>query len=102
MGSMGFAAGCRWTPALSNEIHETPMSKIQDVPRHRLLCHLMRRLSGAGRLRRILAALRVRRTIATRPMVAMGTLRLALDRWKQNDAAHPLAYYLRQGFTLLA
>ena len=35
-------------------------------------------------------------------MVAMGTLRLALDKWKQNDAAHPLAYYLRQGFALLA
>jgi AcrR family transcriptional regulator len=35
-------------------------------------------------------------------MVAMGTLRLALDKWKQNDAAHPLAYYLRQAFTLLA
>ena len=35
-------------------------------------------------------------------MVAMGTLRLALDKWKQNDAAHPLAYYIRQGFTLLA
>jgi AcrR family transcriptional regulator len=34
-------------------------------------------------------------------MVAMGTLRLALDRWKQNDAARPLAYYVRQGFTLL-
>jgi len=35
-------------------------------------------------------------------MVAMGTLRLALDKWKQNDAAHPLASYLRQAFTLLA
>jgi AcrR family transcriptional regulator len=35
-------------------------------------------------------------------MVAMGTLRLALDKWKQNDAAHPLAYYIRQSFTLLA
>jgi AcrR family transcriptional regulator len=35
-------------------------------------------------------------------MVAMGTLRLALDKWKQNDAAHPLAYYLRQSFALLA
>jgi hypothetical protein len=35
-------------------------------------------------------------------MVAMGTLRLALDKWKQNDAAHHLAYYLRQGFALLA
>jgi hypothetical protein len=35
-------------------------------------------------------------------MVAMGTLRLALDKWKLNDAAHPLAYYLRQSFTLLA
>lgn len=34
-------------------------------------------------------------------MMAMGTLRLALDKWKQNDVAHPLAYYLRQGFTLL-
>ena len=34
-------------------------------------------------------------------MVAMGTLRLALDRWKQNDAARSLAYYVRQGFTLL-
>ncbi|HVX78247.1 MAG TPA: helix-turn-helix domain-containing protein [Bradyrhizobium sp.] len=35
-------------------------------------------------------------------MVAMGTLRLALDKWKQDDAAHPLAHYLRQAFTLLA
>jgi AcrR family transcriptional regulator len=35
-------------------------------------------------------------------MVAMGTLRLALDKWKQNDAAQPLAYYLRQSFALLA
>ena len=35
-------------------------------------------------------------------MVAMGTLRLALEKWKQNDAAHPLAYYIRQSFTLLA
>jgi hypothetical protein len=34
-------------------------------------------------------------------MVAMGTLRLALDKWKNNDAARPLAYYIRQGFTLL-
>jgi hypothetical protein len=35
-------------------------------------------------------------------MVAMGTLRLALEKWKQNEAAHPLAHYLRQSFTLLA
>ena len=35
-------------------------------------------------------------------MVAMGTLRLALEKWKQNDAAHPLAYYIRQSFSLLA
>jgi AcrR family transcriptional regulator len=35
-------------------------------------------------------------------MVAMGTLRLALDKWRQNDVAHPLAYYVRQSFTLLA
>jgi hypothetical protein len=30
----------------------------------------------------------------------MGTLRLALDKWKQNDAARPPGYYLRQGFTV--
>ncbi len=35
-------------------------------------------------------------------MVAMGTLRLALDKWKQNGAVHPLAHYIRQGFALLA
>lgn len=35
-------------------------------------------------------------------MVAIGTLRLALEKWKQNDAAHPMAYYVRQGFNLLA
>lgn len=35
-------------------------------------------------------------------MVAMGTLRLALEKWKQDDAAHPLASYIRQSFTLLA
>ena len=35
-------------------------------------------------------------------MIAMGTLRLALDKWKQNDAAQPLAHYIRQGFALLA
>lgn len=34
-------------------------------------------------------------------MMAIGTLRLALDQWKQHDAAHPMAYYVRQGFTLL-
>ncbi|WP_407158369.1 TetR/AcrR family transcriptional regulator [Bradyrhizobium sp. STM 3557] len=35
-------------------------------------------------------------------MVAMGTLRLALDKWKQNEAAQPLAHYIRQSFALLA
>ncbi|MBS0420279.1 MAG: TetR family transcriptional regulator [Proteobacteria bacterium] len=35
-------------------------------------------------------------------MVAMGTLRLALDQWRQADAAHPLRYYIRRGFALLA
>ena len=35
-------------------------------------------------------------------MVAMGTLRLALEKWKRNDATHPLAYYVRQSFALLA
>ena len=34
-------------------------------------------------------------------MIAMGILRLALDDWRQNDAAHPLAYYLRRNFTLV-
>jgi AcrR family transcriptional regulator len=35
-------------------------------------------------------------------MVAMGTLRLALDKWKQEDAARPMAHYVRQSFALLA
>jgi len=35
-------------------------------------------------------------------MVAMGTLRLALEKWKQNDATRPLAHYIRQSFALLA
>lgn len=35
-------------------------------------------------------------------MVAVGTLRLALEKWKQEDAAHAMAYYVRQGFNLLA
>ena len=35
-------------------------------------------------------------------MVAMGTLRLALEKWRQSDAPHPLAFYIRQGFALLA
>ncbi len=34
-------------------------------------------------------------------MIAMGTLRLALDDWRQDDAAHPLAHYLRQSFARL-
>ena len=34
-------------------------------------------------------------------MIAMGTLRLALDDWRQDDAAHPLAHYLRRTFALL-
>lgn len=35
-------------------------------------------------------------------MVAMGTLRLALERWKQSEAAHPLAHYVDESFALLA
>lgn len=35
-------------------------------------------------------------------MVAMGTLRLALEKWRQDNAAHPLAHYIRQSFSLLA
>src|ERR1700761_5558785 len=35
-------------------------------------------------------------------MVAMGALRLALEKWKQNDAARPLAHYIRQEFARLA
>ena len=35
-------------------------------------------------------------------MVALGTLRLALERWKQDEAALPLAHYVEQSFGLLA
>jgi AcrR family transcriptional regulator len=35
-------------------------------------------------------------------MVAMGTLRLALEKWRQGEAARPLAHYVRESFTLLA
>ena len=38
------------------------------------------------------------RTVA---MMAMGTLRLALDNWRKDDAAHPLAHYLGRGFAAL-
>jgi AcrR family transcriptional regulator len=34
-------------------------------------------------------------------MAAMGVLRLAMDRWRQDNAKHSLAYYVRQGFDLL-
>ena len=34
-------------------------------------------------------------------MMAMGTLRLALDDWRRDDARYPLAYYLRRSFALL-
>jgi len=35
-------------------------------------------------------------------MVAIGTLRLALEKWKRDDAAHSMAHYVRRGFKLLA
>ncbi|PRH86618.1 TetR family transcriptional regulator [Labrys okinawensis] len=35
-------------------------------------------------------------------MVAMGTLRLALEKWKQSEAARPLAHYVKESFALLA
>ena len=34
-------------------------------------------------------------------MIAVGTLRLALDDWRQDKARHPLAHYLRRSFALL-
>ena len=34
-------------------------------------------------------------------MLAMGTLRLALDDWRRDDARYPLAHYLRRSFALL-
>ena len=34
-------------------------------------------------------------------MMAMGTLRLALDEWRQGNAKHSLQHYLRQSFALL-
>jgi AcrR family transcriptional regulator len=34
-------------------------------------------------------------------MVAMGTSRLALGKWKRDSAAHSLAHYIREEFTLL-
>ena len=34
-------------------------------------------------------------------MMAMGTLRLALDNWRQENAKQPLVHYLRQNFELL-
>ncbi|KIZ34844.1 hypothetical protein OO17_26330 [Rhodopseudomonas palustris] len=34
-------------------------------------------------------------------MMAIGTLRLALDDWRREDGRHPLAYYLRRTFALL-
>lgn len=34
-------------------------------------------------------------------MIAMGTLRLALEDWRQDDGAHPLARYIREGFALV-
>lgn len=35
-------------------------------------------------------------------MVAMGTLRLALEKWKQSEATRPLAHYVKESFALLA
>jgi AcrR family transcriptional regulator len=35
-------------------------------------------------------------------MMAMGTLRFAKDNWRQENAAHPLTYYIDEAFDLLA
>jgi hypothetical protein len=35
-------------------------------------------------------------------MIAVGTLRLAMDDWRANDATQPLMHYLNQNFALLA
>jgi AcrR family transcriptional regulator len=34
-------------------------------------------------------------------MVAIGVLRVVSEKWRQEDAKHPLAHYLRKGFDLL-
>ncbi len=34
-------------------------------------------------------------------MIAMGTLRLALDKWRQENAKHSLEHYLRESFSVL-
>jgi hypothetical protein len=34
-------------------------------------------------------------------MIVIGTLRLALENWRQNDAKHPVTHYLKQQFMLL-
>lgn len=39
------------------------------------------------------------RTVA---MMAIGTLRLSLEDWREGNAKHPLAYYLKRRFTFLA
>jgi AcrR family transcriptional regulator len=35
-------------------------------------------------------------------MMAIGTLRFAKDNWRENDAAHPLTYYIDEAFDLLS
>ena len=35
-------------------------------------------------------------------MMAIGTLRLAKDNWRENDAAHPLTHYIDEAFDLLS
>ncbi len=41
----------------------------------------------------------VLRTVA---MMVIGTLRLSLEDWREGNAKHPLAYYLKRRFALLA
>ncbi len=43
-----------------------------------------------------------RETLRMVAMMAIGTLRLALENWRRSKAKHPLAYHLRHSFELLA
>jgi hypothetical protein len=42
-----------------------------------------------------------RRSLCIVAMVSIGTMRLAMEAWRKDNGARPLAKYLRQGFAIL-
>jgi len=44
---------------------------------------------------------KMRETLRIVAMMAMGTLRLAVEDWKRDEAKHPLAHYISRSFALL-